>query len=332
MKCLLIGGTRFIGPPVVRYLQEGGHDVAVFHRGKSKLTKLQGVKEILGDRKEIKNYEKELHSFSPDVVIDMICLNESDAKSLTEAISPFAKRLVMISSCDVYRAYGLLIGKEEGPLEPVPLSEDAPLRKIRFPYRRKLDEGSYLDDYDKIPAEEWVMSHSTIAGTVLRLPMVHGPGDYQHRLQPYVRRADDGRSHIILEKTHAKWTTTRGYVENVAWAIALCAMDEKAAGKIFNVADELEYTEAAWATLVTEACGHKCELVLAHNDELPAEMKTEGNFRQDLLTSSKKIREELGFIEKIPPAEALRRTIEWERETTAEIDYQQEDSFLKTVL
>ena len=46
-----------------------------------------------------------------------------------------AKRIVAISSQDVYRAYGKLIGIENCPTEPVPLCEDSPLRKNIYPYR-----------------------------------------------------------------------------------------------------------------------------------------------------------------------------------------------------
>jgi len=36
MQVLIIGGTNFIGPYVVRYLLAMGHHVTVFHRGNSK--------------------------------------------------------------------------------------------------------------------------------------------------------------------------------------------------------------------------------------------------------------------------------------------------------
>lgn len=36
MKILIIGGTNFIGPFLVRHLLTMGHDVILFHRGKTK--------------------------------------------------------------------------------------------------------------------------------------------------------------------------------------------------------------------------------------------------------------------------------------------------------
>jgi len=38
MRMLLIGASGFIGPHVVRGLVDGGHEVAVFHRGKAALS------------------------------------------------------------------------------------------------------------------------------------------------------------------------------------------------------------------------------------------------------------------------------------------------------
>ena len=60
--------------------------------------------------------------------------------------------------------------------------------------------------------------------------MVHGPRDYQHRLFPYLKRMDDGRPAIVLDEDRARMRVTRGYVEDVAAAIALAATDPRASG------------------------------------------------------------------------------------------------------
>ena len=61
------------------------------------------------------------------------------------------------------------------------------------------------DDYDKIPAERMVMNDRELPGTVLRLPMVYGPGDRLHRFYPVVKRIADRRCHIIFPETLAVW-------------------------------------------------------------------------------------------------------------------------------
>ena len=48
-RLLILGGTGFIGPPMVRYALERGHEVTIFTRGKSK-TRIPGVEHLIGDR------------------------------------------------------------------------------------------------------------------------------------------------------------------------------------------------------------------------------------------------------------------------------------------
>ena len=53
MRILVIGGTNFMGPLVVRSLSEQGHEVTVFHLGQTQTDLPSGVKEILGDRRSL---------------------------------------------------------------------------------------------------------------------------------------------------------------------------------------------------------------------------------------------------------------------------------------
>jgi nucleoside-diphosphate-sugar epimerase len=85
MKILIIGGTNFIGPPVVRHLIAMGHEVTVFHRGKTTAQLPAGVHEILGERKYLTQMKDELQQLSPEVVLDMIAYTEHDARTLIEA-------------------------------------------------------------------------------------------------------------------------------------------------------------------------------------------------------------------------------------------------------
>jgi len=47
---------------------------------------------------------------------------------LLEVFRGLARRLVVLSSMDVYRAAGVLHGSEPGPLQELPLTEDSTLR------------------------------------------------------------------------------------------------------------------------------------------------------------------------------------------------------------
>ncbi len=216
----------------MRRLAGAGHEVAVFHRGRTGTELPEGVGRFLGDRQALEDHADELRSFGPEVVLDMIPMNEKDAQGVVDVFRGVARRIVAISSEDVYRAYDVVRGLAPGPPDPIPLSEDAPLRERLYPYER---EG--IEDYEKILVERVVMGDPDLPGTVLRLPAVYGPGDYQHRLFDYVKRMDDGRPAILLGEGMANWRWTHGYVEDVASAIALAVTDERDAGRVYNVGE-----------------------------------------------------------------------------------------------
>lgn len=114
MKILIIGGTRFIGPHVVRLLHNQGHEVTIFHRGKTTVFFPEGVSEIIGDRKNLIEFKESFKKLAPLVVLDMIPLTEHDAADLKETFRGIANRVVAISSIDIYRAYGKLWKMEQG--------------------------------------------------------------------------------------------------------------------------------------------------------------------------------------------------------------------------
>lgn len=336
MQVVVLGGTGFIGPQVVRRLCGEGHEVTVVHRGQSEPELPAAVRHLHGNwRSGLPELADELRRLRPDVVLHMAPLREQDVTDVQAVFRGRARRLVMVSSMDVYRAYGRLIGTEPGPPEAVPFGEDAPLRETLYPYR---SAASGPDDfrhwYDKIPAERAALGDGELPGTVLRLPMVYGPGDYQHRLFPYLKRMDDGRPAILLGEDMAQWRTARGYVDDVAAAIALAVVSERAAGRVYNVAEPVAFTEAEWVRRIAQAAGWAGEIVIVPREQLPEAMREEGDLRQHLVADSTRIRTELGFAERVPAEEALARTVAWERAHPPQptppgmFDYEAEDAVL----
>jgi nucleoside-diphosphate-sugar epimerase len=336
MRVLLIGGNGFIGPHVAAALERDGHDVVLFHRRPSANA---ARREIVGDRQRIHDHRDQLRALGADVVVDLILSSGRQARELIEVFRGAARRIVAISSCDVYRACGVLHGSEPGPLEPVPLTEASPLRtKLQTypPDRIKMLQqvfGWLDDEYDKIPVEREILADPRLPGTVLRLPMVYGPGDALHRLMPIVKRVADGRRVILLEEKLARWRAPRGYVENVAAAIVLAATDDRAAGRIYNVGEKENLSELEWAQRVAAVAGWTGEFVLLPADRMPAHLLMPGNTEQHWSTDTTRIRTELGYREPIAQEEAIRRTIEWERANPTSssphaFDYPAEDAAL----
>jgi nucleoside-diphosphate-sugar epimerase len=335
LRVLIIGGTRFIGTAVARRLARS-HSVTLFHRLKSGARVPSGCREIFGDRVDLASFTEDFERLGPDVVLDMIPLREKDARSVMEVFRGIASRLVAVSSQDVYRAYGRLIGLEPGPPDAVPLTEDSPLRETLYPYRKEASGPDDLRyDYDKIPAERVFLSDPELPGTVLRLPMVFGPGDYQHRIHGYRKRMDDERPAILLEEGTESWRSSLGYVENVGDAIALAVTDERAAGEIYNVGEAKAPTTREWIESIAQAVRWPGRVVVCPKGQLPSHLSMGIDPRHDLVASTSKIRRELGFQEGIPLKEALRRTIEWERANPPDKigpnddDYAAEDDVLK---
>ena len=339
MKILLIGGSGFIGHFVVRDLIAAGHSVAVYHRGRSTTPLPKGAHEIIGERAQLGWKRMDFIRVRPDVVIDCILSSGIQAKGVMDVFRGVTPRLVVLSSQDVYRAYGVLLGLET-ELQPTPITEDSDLRGNLRPFGRdhlKRMQGIFNwvdDEYEKIEVERAVTGDPELPATVLRLPMVYGPGDPLHRLYPVVKRIDDKRPAILLEEGLARCGLPRGYVENVAAAIALAAMSDRAKDRIYNITQP-PHSELEWTRLIGEAAGWNGDVIALSTDETPAHLRQPFNTAQDWTVSSDRIRTELGFTEPVAIPEALSRTIEWERRNPpsdlppATFDYAAEDAAIQ---
>ena len=318
MKILLIGGSGFIGSFVVRDLIAAGHDVAVYHRGRSTGQLPTGAHEIIGDRAELGWKRMDFMRVRPDVVIDCILSSGVQAKGVMDVFRGVTPRIVVLSSQDVYRAYGIMLGLEPGVLQPVPINEDSDLRSHLRPFgadhlKRMRGIFNWIDDeYEKIEVERAVADDPQLPATILRLPMVYGPGDPLHRLYPVVKRVDDKRPAILLEDGLARCGLPRGYVENVAAAIALASTSERARGRTYNIADP-PFSELEWTRQIGAAAHWNGEVIALPREQTPEHLRQPYNLEQDWIVSGDRIRGELGFTDPVPFPEALRRTIEWER-------------------
>ena len=337
MKILLIGGSGFIGAFTIRHLQQSGHSVSVFHRGNTPVP--QGVSQILGDHNRLADYRSQLASEKFDVVVDFVLSSGRQAQQLMDTFRGIAGRIVALSSMDVYRAWGVFYNSEAGGLQELPLTEDSELRTSRTTYppealKRAQSVYSWInEEYDKVPVEQAVLGDPRLPGTILRLPMIYGPGDPVHRFHPILKRIDDGRKHIIFADDVAPLRTPRGYVEDVAGAVALAAASSQAAGRIYNVCESESFGELDWARKIAAATNWSGEFVVLPHDRTPKHLLWPGNTAQHLVGSSERIRKELGYRETISREEAFRRTVPWERANPPEhpqheFDYPAEDHAL----
>jgi nucleoside-diphosphate-sugar epimerase len=333
MRILAIGATGFIGRHVVDVLLRSGHSVAILHRGETNATLPDEVQHIFGHRDRLSDVVEDFRRFGPDVVLDMILFTERQAHEVVNALRGMSDRLVVVSSADVYRNYDGFRLKPTAQPDPAPLDENAPLRETLYPYRGHGLSFEHADDYDKILVEQVVLDQPDLPATVLRLPAVYGPGDKGYRLRPYVQRMADGRPAILLADEQARWRWTRGYVGNVAAAIALAVTDSRAAGRIYNVGENPTPTEREWVERIGGAAGWHGKVVTVPSDQLPTNLRQPLDWRYDLHTSTIRIKRELGYAEPISPQDVWERTLAWERSHLHEVDrpdYAAEDDVLNT--
>jgi nucleoside-diphosphate-sugar epimerase len=327
VRVAVLGGTGFIGGHTVRALVELGHDVTVFHRGGDEPSLPGSVRHVHGLFARLADYQDGFRRLRPEVVLDMVPSIGKGGHGIAH-FRGVAERAVVISSVDVYRAFARLWKSEPGAPDPVPLTEGSPLRTLPAP------DGTSEDEFDNLDAERAAAADPALPATILRLPATHGPGDRQRRLARYLRAMHEGRPAIVLGASHSRWRWSRGYVENVAAAIAVAVVDQRASGRIYNVAAEPALSEADWIRAIAKAAGWAGEVHVIADGKLPAPLRRPFDWTQHLEVSAARIRSELGFREPVDEEEGLRRTVNWELATLNEvpelhINYAAEDEALR---
>jgi nucleoside-diphosphate-sugar epimerase len=325
VRVLVLGGTQFLGPPVVRRLAEAGHDVVLFHRGVHEHPDASAAQHVHGEFGDFSVHVPELVRLRPDVVVDLVPYIDKAGHGVRH-FRGVADRAVVITSQDVYRAFAILHGSEpsEAP-QALPLTEDSELRTGRAP------DAPPVVQIDNLETERALAGDPTLPVTVLRLPLIYGPHDPQRRIAGYVRRMDDGRPAIVLDERLARFRMSRGYVENVAAAVVLAATDERARARTYNVAEPHTPPWLDWLRQLADVCGWQGELVPLPPDRLPASLHFPIQGGQDIYASSERIRQELGYAEPVTPTDGLRSTVAWERqqqEGEPPADYADEDAVL----
>lgn len=310
MRIVVLGGTGLTGPFAVRGLERLGHQVTVFHRGLNAADFPAGIRVMQGD---FDSPPVQLRDPSPDLVIHMWAMTQQAANSFVEFFRGSAGRTLVISSGDVYRAYGHLQRLESGEPGAIPIAEDAPLRQTLYPYRDKLapDSPDWMRHYDKLLVERAVSACPDLPTTILRYPAVYGPGDAYHRFRPWLQQMAAG-DEVRLQPSYANWRWTHGYAENVAEAVVAAVANPPAANRVYNVGEAHTPTVAARIEDLGRTAGWHGRVVAASVEAPPLD------FAHHLVIDTTRIRQELDFKEPITPEEALVRTIAWESDNPTE--------------
>ena len=313
MNVLIIGVSGFLGRAIASSATMRG--LNVFGLSRSKMVDGDiAATYLTGDRNLpdcIANVVYEQHI---DVVVDVIAMTLDATKALMSELDGRISQYVMLSSSDVYRNYELLHRKAVGTPTRLSVDEDSELRSTRYPYRgeqrRKLDSpDQYLDDYDKIPIEQAVRQLSS-NWTVLRLPMVYGPGDRQRRFRWAIEPMAKHKEQLVIPRVWADAVSTYGYVENVGAAISTTLGDDHASKQVFNVAESNPTCHFEWANRIATVMDWNGKIKLTDD---PANSFAQRLERLDLTVpfriDDSRIRNQLGYSEVVDETECLKRTV-----------------------
>jgi nucleoside-diphosphate-sugar epimerase len=177
MRILIIGGTVFVGRYITEAALAGGHDVTLFHRGRSGSDLFAGATHIFGDRNEDLSA---LSVGSWDATIDVCAFFPRQVRSLADALGGRGGQYLFISSTSAYRT----------PVTPG-FSEDAPLAELEDPATEEFSEETYGGL--KVACERLAANLFASSGVaVVRPTYVVGPHDRSCRFTWWVERIARG--------------------------------------------------------------------------------------------------------------------------------------------
>lgn len=122
-KILILGGTNFLGPHVVRAALARGHTVTLFNRGKTHAELFPELEKLHGDRD---GHLEALAHRKWDAVIDPSGFLPRLVKASAELLAPNVERYVFISTISVYKRLSVVGDDETSPLNTIedPTNED----------------------------------------------------------------------------------------------------------------------------------------------------------------------------------------------------------------
>ncbi|MHA7776795.1 NAD-dependent epimerase/dehydratase family protein [Roseibium sp. M-1] len=194
MRCLVVGGTGFLGGAIADTLVTGGHEVTVLSRGWTSRQAGSPVEVIRADR------HGELDVLAGrqfDWAFDSCAYAPDAVAALLDAVGDGLQRYVFISSISAYGDF----------LEPG-LQETAEVRDAAFhdlevaaniPPESRASAFAYGASYGPLKRACEIKASQMLGtrATSLRVGLLAGAGDYTDRLTWWVRRLDEANGHRV---------------------------------------------------------------------------------------------------------------------------------------
>jgi nucleoside-diphosphate-sugar epimerase len=300
-EVLVVGGTGPTGPHVLDGLLARGHDVTIFHRGFHEPPRLARVEHLHGDPHFRASIDETIAGRTFDVVLAMY----GRVKHLAEALRGRCGRFVSIGGAPVYLGFF----PRAGYRMPVPVTEDDPIAASA-----PADDAALQFSLRLAEAEAAVFS-SHPGATVLRYPMLYGPGNARPQEWSVIRRVRDGRRHMILPDGGVQVHSRCAARNAAAYVLAVVDHPDVAAGQVYNCGDPFDWSTRQWVEAILELLDAELELV-----SIPADIAVEaaasllplaGTTATHSVLSTEKARQQLGYRPAVHPLDALRELLDW---------------------
>lgn len=230
MRCLVMGGSGFVGRAVLRALQEAGHQLSLVNRGNRPVP---GTRQITADRNDDAALTAALEaSLTPagagfDALVDTNCYTGDQARRIVAALRGRVRHAVVISSAAVYRD-----GHGPCPDETAPIGG-----------------GAAWGDYgrDKSAVEAVYRGAGFASCQILRPPYVFGPNNDLDRETWFLRRLVHGRPLLVPGRGTAICQFL--HEDDLGAAVTLCLARAPGGVAAFNLAQPERLTLAELARL-----------------------------------------------------------------------------------
>lgn len=230
LRILILGGTGFIGPHMVRYALDRGHSVTLFNRGRTNTHLFPEVEKLVGDRD---GQLGALEGRNWDVVLDNSGYVPRHVRDSAQLLSDASDHYLFTSTAGVYASwYGPDGGMKSAPGEPAwpegGTTEDDPT--VVLPEPDSEDVGRFYGHL-KVLCEDAVMeAYGDDRCVITRPGLIVGPGDTTDRFTYYPVRIDRGGEVVAFGAPDdpVQYIDAR---DLAGWSIRLC--EERASG-VYN--------------------------------------------------------------------------------------------------
>lgn len=297
---LVVGGTGPSGQGIVTGLLERGYQVSLLHTGQHEVGLPADVEHIHTDPHFEEPLTRALHRRTFDVVI----ATYGRVRIIADVVASKTGRLITVSGS----AYAAGPDPRWGPLG-VPLlarEKGSPMQETRD--ERPIVHKVWLTEQHLLRRH----AEGAFQVTIIRYPLLYGPGSPANPDWSVVRRALEKRP-VLLLGDGGRRARNRGYAPNMAHGVLL-AVDNPAvsSGKIYNMSDTVQFPQRAIAKYIAQLLDHEFEIIdvpeiVAAKVYRYFDSDTVGYYAFDITA----IRRDLGYDDPVPPVEAVRRSVEW---------------------